>query len=507
MKSEDDPAQVSRRTLLKTAALLTSAVGLSGCEHLVSQVTEQIGQNVPEHVGVSTTPAVDPVFHLLSRAAYGPWPGDIDRVRKMGMTAWIDEQLQPDKIDDNACRLRTGRFESVHLDPGTTFEYKKPVIKEELIRHTLLQSVYSKRQLQEVMVEFWTDHLNIDINKGDCIYMKGSDDRLVVRKHALGNFYELIKASALSPAMLVYLDGNQNKKAKPEDIPNENYGRELLELHTLGVNGGYTQNDVYEAARCLTGWRIHDQWQRGKVYFDPQLHDNGAKVVLGEKIAAGGGEKDVENLVRIACSHPSTAKHIATKLVRRLVSEDPPQHLIDEVSEVFVRTRGDIKPMVRTILLSQEFSDSAGAKIKRPYQYIVTCLRALGADTYAHSELVEYLARMGQGPFQYPTPDGYPDEAKPWLSTLLWRWNFALALVNKKVPTVDVSLERLASAIYPHAKTEISAAHLMPHFVGRLASETEVSAFQKYLSTKSDKDAHLSQLVALILSSPAFQRC
>ncbi|CAN5643952.1 hypothetical protein BH10CYA1_BH10CYA1_14120 [soil metagenome] len=517
MQSEEESAgnvdsdigvtSISRRTLLKAAALLSSAASLSGCEHLVSRVTENMGEGVPEHVGVSTNSKIDPVFHLLSRAAYGPWPGDMDRVKKLGLATWIDEQLNPDKIDDGACRLRAGRFESVHLDPGTTFEFKKPVVKEELVRHALLQSVYSKRQLQQVMVEFWTDHLNIDINKGDCIYMKGSDDRLVIRKHALGNFHDLIKASAISPAMLVYLDGNQNRKAKPEDLPNENYGRELLELHTLGVKGGYTQKDVFEAARCLTGWRIHDQWQRGKVYFDAELHDKGKKVVLGKEIPAGGGEKDLEGLIEIACSHPSTAKHIATKLVRRFVSEDPPRGLIDEVSQIFARTKGDIKPMVRCILLSQEFKESAGLKIKRPFQYIVTCLRSLGADTYAHQELVQYLVRMGQGPFQYPTPDGYPDEAKPWLGTLLWRWNFALALANKKVPSVDVSVEKLAKAIYQDAEAEISAAQLMPHFVGRLATESEITTFQNYISKTNGKDKHLPQLIGLILSSPAFQRC
>lgn len=501
------PPNFSRRKVLKTAAMMAGAVSLSGCEHLVSRVTENMGEVIPPHVGISSSHAIDPAFHLLSRAAYGPWPGDIDRVKKMGTKAWIEEQLNPEKIDDSACRLRSGRFESVHLDPGTTFEYKKPVVKEELVRHALLQSVYSKRQLNEVMVEFWTDHLNIDVNKGDCIYMKGSDDRLVIRKHALGNFYDLIQASALSPAMLVYLDGNQNKKSRPEDIPNENYGRELLELHTLGVNGGYTQKDVYEAARCLTGWRIHDAWQRGKVYFDPQLHDDGRKVVLGQEIPAGGGEKDVRRLIEIACKHPSTARHIAGKLVRRLVSDDPPARLVNQVGEIFSSTRGDIKAMVRCILLSPEFTQSPGSKIKRPFQYIVTCLRSLGADTYAHAELVEYLTRMGQGPFQYPTPDGYPDEAKPWLGTLLWRWNFALALVNKKVPTVEVSLEKLASAVYPNAPEDVSVDHLFPHFVGRLASQSELVALQKYIENSDNKSARLYQLVGLILSSPAFQRC
>jgi uncharacterized protein (DUF1800 family) len=506
MQLENEHA-LTRRSLLKAAALLGGAASLTGCEHLVSRVTEHMGEVIPDHVGVSTRTDIDPVFHLLSRAGYGPWPGDVDRIRGMGTTAWIDEQLQPEKIDDGACRLRAGRFESVHLDPGTSFEFKKSVIKDELVRHTLLQSVYSKRQLLQVMSEFWTDHLNIDINKGNCIYMKGSDDRLVVRKHALGNFRDLIKASAISPAMLVYLDGNQNKKAKPEDIPNENYGRELLELHTLGVNGGYTQKDVYEAARCLTGWRIHDAWQRGKVYFDSTLHDNGAKVVLGHNVPAGGGEKDLDLLIDVVCNHPSTAKHIATKLVRRFVSETPPARLVDEVTQIFVRTKGDIKPMVRSILLSQEFKDSGGQKIKRPFQYIVTCLRSLGADTYAHQDLVQYLARMGQGPFQYPTPDGYPDEAKPWLGTLLWRWNFALALTTKQVPAVEVSVEKLAKSIYPNAETEISAAQLMPHFIGRLASEHEMNIFQNYASTATGKTPKLPELIGLILSSPAFQRC
>ena len=243
------------------------------------------------------------------------------------------------------------------------------------------------------------------------------------------------------------------------------------------------------------------------MYFDADLHDKGNKVVLGKEIPAGGGEKDLDRLIEIACSHPSTAKHIATKLVRRFVSEDTPVRLVDEVSQIFMRTKGDIKPMVRCILLSQEFNESAGQKIKRPFQYIVTCLRSLGADTYAHQELVQYLVRMGQGPFQYPTPDGYPDEAKPWLGTLLWRWNFALSLANKKVPSVEVSVDKLAKAIYPNAETEISAAQLMPHFVGRLALESEIATFQNYISKTNGKDKHLPQLIGLILSSPAFQRC
>src|SRR5262249_11611084 len=200
---------------------------------------------------------------------------------------------------------------------------KKPVLRREITRHTLLRAVYSRRQLFEVMVGFWTDHLNINLEKGDCIYLKPADDRLVIRTHALGRFRDLIRASATSPAMLVYLDGKENKKAGPNDIPNENYARELLELHTLGVHGGYTQKDVLEVARCLTGWRLRTKWRKGTVYFDPHWHDNGEKSVLGHGIPAGGGPADLEQVIDMVCRHPSTARYVATKLVRRFVSEEP----------------------------------------------------------------------------------------------------------------------------------------------------------------------------------------
>ncbi|MGH8526402.1 MAG: DUF1800 domain-containing protein, partial [Gammaproteobacteria bacterium] len=325
----------SRRALLKTLGLAGATLPLMGCERLISKVTQQMGQAIPAGLSVAEGQQIDPAFHLLSRAAYGPWPGDLDRVWTIGAEKWIEEQLAPDTIDDAACDLRARRFETIWHEPGTCYEYKKPVLREEITRHTLLRGVYSKRQLFEVMVGFWTDHLNIDLEKGDCIYLKPSDDRLVIRAHALGKFRELIRASATSPAMLVYLDGKENKKGSPGDVPNENYARELLELHTLGVDGGYTQLDVYEAARCLTGWRLRTGWRKGTVYFDASLHDDGEKRLLGQSIPAGGGAADLDRLVAIACRHRSTANHIAAKLVRRFVSEDVPASLVKRVAEVF----------------------------------------------------------------------------------------------------------------------------------------------------------------------------
>jgi uncharacterized protein (DUF1800 family) len=368
--------------------------------------------------------------------------------------------------------------------------------------------VYSKRQLFEVMVGFFTDHLNINLEKGDCIYLKPADDRTVVRRHALGNFKDLIRASATSPAMLVYLDGKENKKGSPSDVPNENYARELLELHTLGVDGGYTQADVYEAARCLTGWRLRTRWRKGTVYFDPSLHDDEEKLVLGHRIPAGGGETDVDRVVEIACNHPSTAKHIATKLVRRFVSDEPSVSLTDRVARAFTASCGDIKPLVRTILTSEEFKRAKGAKFKRPFHYIVSSLRALGADTHAHKDLVEYLLRMGQGPFQYPTPDGYPDRIEPWLGTLLWRWNFAFALASSRLPFVNVSLDQLDRAL-EEGKQSFHPDRLVPYFIGRSGSRAELLALDDYirkLPTQSG-DGYHAEIVGLILASAAFQRC
>jgi uncharacterized protein (DUF1800 family) len=307
--------------------------------------------------------------------------------------------------------------------------------------------------------------------------------------------------------MLVYLDGKENKKAGPDDVPNENYARELLELHTLGVHGGYTQKDVYEVARCLTGWRLRTKWRRGTVFFEPTLHDDGTKSILGHLIPSGLGERDLERVVDIVADHPSTARFIATKLVRRFVADQPPQLLVERVAAVFAETGGDIKSLVRTILKSDEFNGARGAKFKRPFHFVVSALRALGADTHAHAPLIEYLTRMGQGLFQHPTPDGYPDEAEPWLGGLLWRWNFAFALASNDVPSATVSLDLLAHAIAGDGARP-APSRLLAYFIGRSGSPAEIQALEDYVSSQgSTEDTQPASLAGLILASPAFQRC
>jgi uncharacterized protein (DUF1800 family) len=340
----------------------------------------------------------------------------------------------------------------------------------------------------------------------------------VIRKHALGNFYDLIRASATSPAMLVYLDGKSNKVRRgSEDKPNENYARELMELHTLGVDGGYTQADVLEAARCLSGWTFDRNrfWamNAGDSFFKADWHDEGTKIVLGvvipgqgERILgnaptggiAGGrgydGRRDVDRLVEIVCGHPSTARFIATKLCKRFVSVEPPVELVEAVAAAFTRTRGDIKAMLRVVFGSEAFAASRGQLLKRPLKFMVSALRALAADTQADKALLEPLQRMGHGLFQYPTPDGYPDEELPWMGTLMWRWNFALALAAGKQGGVRVDLRPLRKAMGKEAGAEVWFRYL----VGREPSQAELASV-----TGENEE----QSVGLVLASPAFQRC
>jgi uncharacterized protein (DUF1800 family) len=485
--------------LTRRHLLTTTAFGMASCDRVVTQINREfLGEGLPGKL--PPPPAgeeIDPDFHLLSRAAFGPWPGDVWRVKRMGEEAWLEEQLYPERMDDMACDLRAERFESIYFSAGDAYEFRKPVLRDEITSHTLLRAIYSRRQLFEVMVEFWTDHLNIDLEKGDCIYLKPSDDRDVIRKHALGNFHDLIRASATSPAMLVYLDGKSNKvRRKTDDKPNENYARELMELHTMGVHGGYTQQDVNEAARCLSGWTFDRNrffaLNAGESFFKADWHDDGGKQVLGQGIPAGGGEKDLDRLVDIVCSHPSTAKFLATKLCKRFVSMEPPASVVEKVAAEFTRTRGDIKCVLRVLFASTEFAESRGQLLKRPLKFMVSALRALMADTQADNSVLEPLQRMGHGLFQYPTPDGYPDEELPWMGTLMWRWNFGMALAAGKQNGARVNLYNLRRQMkfVPEA--------WFAHLIGRAPKPEELAA------VKTEDE---TQLVGLILASPAFQRC
>jgi uncharacterized protein (DUF1800 family) len=369
----------------------------------------------------------------------------------------------------------------------------------------LIRAVLSERQLFEVMVQFWSDHFNIDPSKGDAKWLKVADDREVIRKHALGKFPEMLRASALSPAMLWYLDGRVNRRENWKDKPNENYARELLELHTLGVHGGYTQQDVMEVARCLTGWTVralnHEPYlEIGKVEFKLDKHDCANKEVLGHEIPAipAGlnkeareqlGQKELDRVLEIVTQHPSTAKHIATKLCRRFIADDPPASAVIAVADAFAQSRGDIRETLRALFATKEFWSLRGNKFKRPFNFVASTLRATGADTDAGLQIIDYLRRMGHAPFNYPTPDGYPEQAAPWMGTLLWRWNFALSVSENKIEGTKINFEKLQK----NAGGDLG---LISHLLGRKPIAEELQAYH-------ESGAGL----ALTLASPAFQRC
>jgi uncharacterized protein (DUF1800 family) len=479
---------VKRRQLLKLGAVAGGAF-VAGCDRGWSELARTL-ESRPEKAASPSEATIGLETHLLNRLTYGPRPGDREELASLGAEGWIERQLSPGSIDDTACDLRARRFESLHASAGDIFEFKRSVVESELLRMTILRAATSRRQLLEVMTGFWTDHLNISIGKGDCAWFKTVDDREIVRRHALGNFASMVRASALSPAMLVYLDGATNRRADGREKPNENYARELMELHTLGVHGGYTQKDVMEAARCLTGWSVKGGWNRGKVVFEPGAHDDGAKVVLGATFPAGQGEKDLDQLIDVVVRHPATAKHVAWKLCRRFIADEPPAGAVERVAAAFRDSNFEIKPALRALFASPDFLASRGSRLKRPFHFVVSAVRAVDAETDGGGAIQNRLHRMGQAPFQYPTPDGYPEEPRPWLGTLLWRWNFALELAANRVAGTRVDLAELAG------RFETRAA-LAAHVFGRSATEEESALV---------RDANDGQAVALLLSSPAFQR-
>lgn len=483
-----------RREFIRAGAGAALAMAAGGCQPAGNVRAWLFGSTAQPLDGPLATPSsatLDDISHVLNRLTFGARPGDYARVAQSGVAAFIEEQLASEKIDDRACERLVRRLEALEAPPGEMFEYKEKFLLEQMTRGALLRAVASRRQLYEVMVQFWTDHFNIDPSKGDCRWLKAADDREVIRKHALGSFPELVRASALSPAMLWYLDGRENRRRNPNDRPNENYARELMELHTLGVNGGYTQQDVMEVARCLTGWTVRHRkrLRKGRVEFHPKLHDDGEKTVLGQRIPAGLGKGDLDRVLEIVTRHPSTARFIATKLCRRFIADEPPAAAVEATAQTFHGTHGDIRETLRTLFARPELLQVRGNKLKRPFHFVVSALRASNAETDGGKPIIDALLRMGHAPFRYPTPDGYPEESSHWTGTLLWRWKFAAALGANRLKGTKVSVAKLQSALGGDDA-------LMAHCLGRRPTEAEMRACR-------DSGAPL----ALLFGSPAFQRC
>jgi uncharacterized protein (DUF1800 family) len=472
-----------RRQFLRLAGLAALGATSAGCEQ-AARLAPLFGRGSASSPGIevwSGTPEERAAARLLNRIAYGPRPGDVARVAAAGVRAYVEEQLAPESISDRQAALLARRLETLDLRPPDVFEVPEQHAIGELRRGAILRALYSERQLLEVMVEFWGDHFNVFPGKEGCTWLKVVDDRGVIRPHALGNFFDLLRASATSPAMLVYLDGRANTGGKP----NENYARELLELHALGVDGGYTQTDLRELARVLTGWRVREHFWAGTAHFASDLHDAGTKRVLGHEIAPAG-EREVDRAVDILRVHPSVPRFLARKLCRRFVGDESSDGLVERVAARFAATGGDVRETLRALLLAPELLD-APPKLKRPYAYVVSALRALGAASDGGAGLQDHLRAMGQLPFNWPTPDGYPDGEDHWRAQLLPRWTFAFDLVDGRIDGTSVD----AGAI---ARDPIVFA---PSLLYRAPVDRERAALR--LAADAGEGA------ALLLCAPAFQ--
>ncbi len=564
------------------------------------------------------------IIHVLNRLGFGARPGDVERVKAIGLETYINQQLNPEKISDtvaenkvrdlNVLNMTTAELyekfpqpgqllrqlqargmlpadlaearenrvkgganaapaEMPKNDPSPASEMSPPVarnnqnpppptgnplenekyrkvlqdyyrdnglqqpqrIMAELHASRILRAVYSERQLQEVMVDFWTNHFNVFAGKGADRWLLPSYDRDTIRPNAMSKFSTLLQATAQSPAMLFYLDNFQSvspnanrgggplQRLRPQPQPqqqrrgiNENYARELMELHTLGVDGGYTQKDVQEVARCFTGWTIFQprggaaavnamageagRRNAGTFFFNQRVHDDGEKTVLGHKIPSGGGVKDGLMVLDILAHHPATAKFIATKLVRHFVADNPPQALVDRVATTFTKSDGDIRETLKTIFFSKEFNSSEAyrAKIKRPFELVVSAIRSLGAETNGGPQTHQWIARMGEPLYGFQTPNGYSDAAESWVNTgaLLERMNFGVALANNRIQGTRVSLSKLNGD-----QSKVMDEYLKTLLAGEISSATRETMLKQL-----EPADPVTKVVGLILGTPEFQR-
>ncbi|HEY2820113.1 MAG TPA: DUF1800 domain-containing protein [Candidatus Acidoferrum sp.] len=588
--------------------------------------------------------ADEAILHALNRLAYGPRPGDIERVRQMGLAKWIDQQLNPNSIDDKAVEARLETYPTLRMSSkqlladypqqkqvekkaekqaqtrgdsaaavvaqdmranemnsgepsatadtsNTTSPMKEPApqseanlatpgaggggkrgalsvdpnvvpraiadksrkpqrVVEELAMAKVTRAVYSDRQLQQIMDDFWFNHFNVFAGKGDVKWLMTSYERDVIQPHTLGKFKDLLNATAKSPAMLFYLDNYlsadpnaaaraaaeraarqqarrgrfggqpprpQQQKKGPRGL-NENYGRELMELHTLGVDGGYTQKDVTEVARCFTGWSIEKPKQEATFKFDEKLHDPDPKIVLGRKIHAGG-MKDGEEVINLLAKNPNTAKFISTKLARRFVSDNPPPSLVARMAKEFHSSDGDIRAVMKTMIYSPEFwsRDAYRAKVKTPFELVVSTARALGTDVDTPMPLVQWTGRIGEPLYQCQPPTGYSDKADAWVNTgaLLNRLNYSLALASNKVRGSRSDTTALLGVDDTGGDAKAALDRAVQVFLGGQTSPTTVETLQKQLDSPQILQAKLDDpikridlgvVAGLVLGAPEFQR-
>ena len=569
--------RLTRREFLKLGGAFAATSALAACapgeETPTAAPFETMGQNpVIQPEAQTQLPPVPLAILALNRLTFGIRPGDVDAFNALGssdderLLNFVNQQLNPDSMDDSDFenRYNNAGFETLrktheqlyydHIaanpydsnDDAYWEWYSKPAY--ELADATVLRAVHSKKQLVELLADFWHNHFNIYFWQDDGVPLLASYNRDALRKHMLGNFRQMLEAVAKHPSMLYYLNQNNSSDAGP----NENFARELFELHTLGAenylgvrdpnsvekdaNGiavGYVDNDVYEAARCLTGWRIDDdlgEWEDGVektgnfLYYKP-WHDRFNKLVLGRYIPADQEDlKDGYDVLDLLASHPGTARFVCRKLCRRFISDVPPESVVQAAADIFLQHKDapdQLKRVMETILLSAEFKAGWGGKVKRPYEAAMSMMRALNSDfTRAPGGIHWMLELMGQRLFERRPPDGYPDTREAWANSMsfLYRWNFAVGLAENWMDDDDTGY-KVFTDVYGQTPAEIrTAPSLADYWIQRILNRTLPEASrnaivavmaQEYGWDETLTEEHvryvLPAMVEVILMSPEFQ--
>ena len=564
------------------------------------------------------------ILHALNRLAFGPRPGEVERVRQLGLERWIEQQLHPETIDDAALEKRLDRFPTLKLSSTELLEkYPQPQqaarqagmtpeefsrlreqvqarrqnqrnpgadampegmqdddppmndgmapaapgpetaamraamrdlprpqqIIRELSAAKLTRAIHSQRQLQELMTDFWFNHFNVFAGKGADRWLLTAYERDTIRPQVLGTFQDLLEATAKSPAMQFYLDNWQSADPQAFDRMaeqqqargrrlrgrvgmgtlaqqpnpqrrrglNENYARELMELHTLGVEGGYTQQDVTEVARVFTGWTIRQPRRNPEFYFDSRMHDPGTKTVLGKKFSTGG-MREGEQVLAMLAHHPSTARFISSKLAQRFVADQPPESLVERMAAAYLESDGSIRNVMRAMIYSPEFwsLETYRAKIKKPLELVASTARAVGFDGDVPPGLVEWTARLGEPLYQCQPPTGYSDQAEAWVNTgaLLNRMNFALQVTTSRPRASRMALQNLLGAEESSDSREILARFIDVFLGGEVSPATRQTLERKLEEVSSSSAAGpsaprpdaVAETAGLVLGSPEFQR-
>ncbi|HVV07448.1 MAG TPA: DUF1800 domain-containing protein [Puia sp.] len=514
--------------------------------------------------------------HLLSRFTYGATPGEVDEVARMGLEKWFERQLKADLPEDSleaqlapfdALKLSNEQIAATYPKNGLVIRMAvrdgiidKDSVKadrkayrnlirdymdkkgfkpenelfRQLYSQKILRAAYAQNQLREVMTDFWFNHFNVSITKNDCAQFIPVYERDVIRPGALGHFGDLLKATAQSPAMLYYLDNFSSSGPMDEMRPmarvarkaqglNENYARELMELHTMGVDGGYTQQDVTQAARVLTGWTVRESGY----LFTPRRHDRGEKTVLGKHFGPNGGEEEGLQLLDMLAHYPSTAHFICRKIAIRFVNDDPPAALVDRMARTFTDKNGDIRQVLLTMVYSPEFWSSRAIreKTKSPFELAIGAVRSLHARIAQPMQLYNWITRMGEKMYCYQAPTGFPDKGQYWINTgsLLSRMNFGLALATGRIPGLSFDLAALndnhepessqaalvtySHLIMPERDLDPTIKRLTPMLNDpNLPEKVSAADGEKDMDSNKADAASLSQVVGVIIGSPEFQR-